>query len=63
MRYFLQVANAETVIVEKERETMEAYIALELFRFTNNAELQFVIETNRHYNIPPQLSVQLAVMS
>lgn len=57
MRYFLQEANAETVSVEKEKETMEAYIAVELLRFTNTEGLRFVIETDKHYSVPPLLWV------
>lgn len=57
MRYFLQDANAETVSVDKEREIMEAYIEVELLRLSNKEGLSFVIETDRHYSVPPLLWV------
>lgn len=57
MRYFLQDAAADMVSVEKEKEVMEAYIAVELLRLTNKDGLQFVIETDGHYSVPPLLWV------
>jgi LytS/YehU family sensor histidine kinase len=57
LRYFLYDSNVALVSSEKEKEIMQAYIDLELLRISNRENLQFDIETDKTYSIPPLLWV------
>jgi LytS/YehU family sensor histidine kinase len=53
----LYESNSNETSFEKENEIMQAYIDLELLRITKKNGLQFHIESDKDYNIPPLLWV------
>ena len=59
LRYFLYESNTPVVSSEKEKEMMQAYIDLELLRINQKNNMQFHIETDKPYTIPPLLWVPI----
>ncbi|OJW83617.1 MAG: hypothetical protein BGO69_04790 [Bacteroidetes bacterium 46-16] len=55
LRYMLYEANAQYIPFYKEKEVIEAYINLELLRFSEVKNFTFNISADRAYNIPPLL--------
>jgi two-component system, LytTR family, sensor kinase len=55
LRYLLYESDAGLVTFEKEKEIMQAYIALELIRMKNTADMRFSITADRDYSLPPLL--------
>lgn len=53
LRYVLYESNAPLIAFEKEKEIMQAYIAIELLRLQNSPLVQFTIESDKPYLIPP----------
>src|SRR6185437_14342472 len=57
LRYLLYESNVENISFEKEKEIMQAYIALELLRLSNSNNFTFSISSDNKCNIPPLLWV------
>ena len=57
LRYFLYESDTLLVSSEKEKEMMQAYIDLELLRINGKNNMNFHIETDKPYTIPPLLWV------
>ena len=55
LRYMLYEANVQYTPFYKEKEVVEAYINLELLRFSEVKNFTFTVETDKPYNIPPLL--------
>lgn len=55
LRYLLYESDVPLVSFEKEKEIMKAYIDLELLRLSDTKGMQFTIETDRPYSLPPLL--------
>jgi sensor histidine kinase YesM len=55
LRYLLYESNRELIAFEKEREVIQAYIDLELLRFSDVQGIHFSVESDREYMVPPLL--------
>ncbi len=55
LRYMLYESNTERVSFEKEKEVMQAYIAVELLRLPQGHPYLFTIEADKEYFLPPLL--------
>jgi LytS/YehU family sensor histidine kinase len=55
LRYMLYEANVQYTPFYKEKEVIEAYINLELLRFSEVKDFSFNIHADKAYNIPPLL--------
>jgi len=55
LRYILYESNVPFIAFEKEKETMQAYIDIELLRIPNQANVNFSIISSSRRNLPPLL--------
>jgi len=55
LRYLLYESNTSEVSFAREKEIMQAYIDLELLRLSETGNMQFTIQADDAYNIPPLL--------
>lgn len=55
MRYVLYESNKGTVSFEKEKNIMEAYIELERLRLDTAGHMDFIIQADKDYQVPPLL--------
>ena len=55
LRYLLYESNSKTISFQKEKDAMLAYVDLELLRLSQKDNLNFLIEADGTYDIPPLL--------
>ena len=55
MRYMLYETESKYTTFEKEKEVMQALIDMECLRLNNTRQLNFVIEADDNYKLPPLL--------
>lgn len=55
LRYLLYESNGELISFDKEKEVVQAYVDLELLRFSDVQDICFTIEADKDYQLPPLL--------
>ena len=55
LRYMIYETNSPLVFFSKERQIIEAYLALELLRIEDATHIKWEIESDKDYQVPPLL--------